>query len=152
MTADLLLVRSAQHTCALPLDKVAETMRPLVLESMPEAPRAVRGVAVIRGRPVPVVDLRVLLGDDDGRKPKRLVTINVATERCVGLLVDEVLGVRTRAEVSPHALPPLLAADVNELVEELATLDAQLVMVLRAASLVPDEVVERVHGGAVGRR
>lgn len=52
-----LLVRFAAHTCALDLAQVVEIMRPLPIERVAGAPDLVRGLAVIRGVPVPVVGL-----------------------------------------------------------------------------------------------
>jgi purine-binding chemotaxis protein CheW len=70
-----LLCRGSSRLCALPLDSVAETMRPLPIEVLPGCPPFVRGVAVIRGRPTPVADLGVLLGAADPPQPVRFVML-----------------------------------------------------------------------------
>ena len=51
--------------CALPLVHVLEVMRPLPLEKVEPAPAFLLGLAVIRGEPLPVVDVAALLPGDD---------------------------------------------------------------------------------------
>ena len=57
----VLVVTVGARACAIPLQHVAETMRPLPIEPVAGTPGFVRGVSVIRGAPTPVVDLRALL-------------------------------------------------------------------------------------------
>jgi len=134
----LLLCRVQTRLCALPLDCVGETMRPLPIEPLPGAPRFVLGLAVIRGVPVPVVDATQLLGMAEAR-PARFVTLK-AGDRQVALGVDGVLGVRSIAAESLHGLPPLLADAGAGIVAAMGMLDAQLLLVLRGARLVPEEL------------
>lgn len=121
-------------------------MRPLPVETVPGVPSFVRGTAIVRGKPTPVIDLRDLLGDEVDRPPARLVTVRVDAERRVGLLVDEVLGLRNAATLSGEPLPPLLADAGAGVVDELARLDGQLLTILRAGSLLPEDVWARLSG------
>ena len=52
-----LVCRVATRICALPVGVVIETLRPLPLEPIAGAPAFVTGPAIIRGEPVPVVEL-----------------------------------------------------------------------------------------------
>lgn len=135
---DLLLMRSGRRLCALPATHVEETMRPLPCEVLPDLPAFVRGVAIVRGRPTPVLDLRQLLGDPADAPPARLVTLKVDAQRRAGLLVDAVLGLHPRG-ASSEGLPPLLQDAGVHVVAELARLDDRLLTVLRAGRLVPEE-------------
>jgi len=94
-----LLVRAGTLTCALPLSHVVETMRPLPIEPLANAPAFVRGLSIIRGAPVPVVDLGALLNTPSSRPPPRFVTVR-AGERRVALAVDGILGLRDIASLS----------------------------------------------------
>jgi len=114
-------------------------MRPLPIEPVAGTPAFVRGVSVIRGEPTPVVDLEALLERGPGsRAYGRFVTLKVG-ERRVALGVDSVVGVRTLEAATLGAMPPLLR-DAAERVEALGAPDEQLLVVLRAARLVPDGV------------
>ena len=121
-------------------------MRPLPVESLPGVPPFVRGTSIIRGKPTPVLDLRVLLGDAADRPPARLVTVRVDVDRRVGLLVDEVIGLRDGRALAVESLPPLLGDAATSVVEDLARLDDQLLTLLRAGNLLPDEVWARLSG------
>ncbi len=143
-----LLCRVRTRVCALPLEHVLETMRPLPIEPLSGAPRFVRGLAIIRGSPVPVIDAARLLGAEEA-PPARFVTLRVGDRR-VALAVDEVLGVGAGAEQSLEALPPLLGEVAADVVEAIGTLDAHLLLVLRGGRLVPDRVWETLD--ARGRR
>lgn len=142
-----LVVRVRSWVCALPLTAVAETMRALDVRSVPGAPRFVRGLAVIRGAHVPVVDLAALLGVSDGQRGARLVSVR-AGARPLALEVDEVLGIR---ELDPAALertPPLLSRALPECVDSLGTLDGQSMALLETARLLPEAAWSALRGAA----
>lgn len=132
------MVASAGRICALPMAHVRETMRPLPVAQFPGAPEFVLGLSVIRGANVPVVDLALLLGaEGPERSARRYVTLNLG-ERDVALSVAEVLGVRALERGGLSALPPLVESARSDMIEALGTLDAQLLSVLRAASVLSE--------------
>jgi purine-binding chemotaxis protein CheW len=133
----LLVCRVGSRLCGLPLAHVVETMRPLPVEPLAHLPSFVEGLALIRGRPIPVLDARRLLGaDGEAGARTRFVTLQIA-ERSAALAVDSVLGVRS-IDVSQLAqLPPLLRDTQNDLVAALGTLDRELLLVLERSRLLP---------------
>lgn len=133
-----LFCRARARLCALPLNDVVETMRPLPVTGVPGVPPFVRGVSVIRGAPVPVVDVGGLLGDPPSAGATRFVVLRLG-ERRVALAVEEVLGLRELSSQQRSELPPLLK-DAGDVVSRVATLDAELLLVLATARLVPDSV------------
>jgi purine-binding chemotaxis protein CheW len=149
--ARALIVTAGTHTCAIPLQYVVETMRPLAIERVPEMPPYVRGVSIIRGEPVPVVDLAVLLESGQDSAPHgRFVTLRVG-ERRVALGVATVIGLKDLDEALIRELPPLLrVADVDR-IDALGANDAQLLIVLRAARLVPEDVWAVLAAAMPGR-
>jgi purine-binding chemotaxis protein CheW len=147
---DLLIVRVGGRLLGLPVEHVEETMRVLPCEPVAAAPGYVRGVAVVRGRVTPIVELRQLVGAAEGAvaeaeaAPARIVTVRTREGQRVGLLVDHVLGVRPRGESLGLGLPPLLGGAPREVVEEIGRLDDVLLTVLRASHLVPDAVLRQL--------
>jgi purine-binding chemotaxis protein CheW len=135
-----LLCRIAGRLCAVPLESVLETMRPVATETLAEAPRFVLGLAIIRGEPMPVVDMGRLISDEETH-PKRFVTVRIG-ERKVALAVDEVLGVRMIKPESLSELPPLLRDAGRDVIGAIGLLDAELLLVLRSTLTVPYEVFE----------
>lgn len=133
-----LLCRVKTRCCALPIDHVVEVMRALPVEPLAGSPPFVRGVAIIRGVPVPVVDAAVLLGAGDSH-PTHFVTVKV-DDRRVALAVDAVLGVKGLAPESLHDVAPLLRAAGSDVVSALGVLDTELLVVLRDLRIVPDSL------------
>jgi purine-binding chemotaxis protein CheW len=136
----VLIVTVGARACAIPLHHVAETMRPLSIEPVAGTPGFVRGVSVIRGVPTPVIDLNALLENGENSATYgRFVTMKLG-ERRVALGVDAVIGLRNLDSAQLGELPPILRDVTADLIEAIGTRDAQLLVVLRAARIVPDEV------------
>ncbi|KAF0243507.1 MAG: hypothetical protein FD180_3291 [Planctomycetota bacterium] len=133
-----LLIPLDSLSCAIPLSHVLEVLRPLPVERLPGAPDIVSGVAVIRGEPTPVVPLRRLLGADPA-PPSRFVVLR-ADRRRVALAVDGVAGIERIPAEALNASPPLVSRALAEALEAVAFLDGALLLVLRAARLVPETV------------
>jgi purine-binding chemotaxis protein CheW len=139
-TSPVFVVMAGARACAFPLHHVAETMRPLPIQPVAGTPDCVRGVSVIRGTPTPVVDLKALLENSENCPSYgRFVTLKLE-DRQVAIGVDSVVGLRYLDSTQLGDLPPLLR-DVNaDLIESFGTRDAQLLLLLRAAHIVTDEV------------
>ncbi|MBX3205303.1 MAG: chemotaxis protein CheW [Labilithrix sp.] len=142
MTRDLALVFRPRPgmLAALPTPHVLETMRPLPCEPVAGTHPFVVGAAVVRGRATPIVDVGALLGTPGDRRTSRWITVEVGG-RVVGLAVDDVIGVRRLPGVlAEGTAPPLLAEAAHGAVSALEVLDGELLVVLRGARLVPDDV------------
>lgn len=152
----LLICQVGTKACGIPLASVRETLRPLPVSPLVGTAPFVRGLSLIRGRPTPVVVARLLLAEHASELPlaaARLVTLRVGraeVERVVALEVDGVVGVRELPPVALAGLPGLLRSPETELVHELATLDAELLLILEHTRLVPDSTWERVERGPDG--
>jgi purine-binding chemotaxis protein CheW len=134
-----LLCRMRSHLCAVPLEHVAETMRPLKVTPLAGAPAFVRGMSVIRGTAIPVVDAGSLLGSVEPASPTRFITLKTDGHR-VALAVEEVIGIRSLAAIALNDLPPLLRSANADLVSAVGMLDREFLLVLQTARIVPDSV------------
>lgn len=143
----LLLCEVGTRACGLSLEHVVETMRPLPLEPLATAPAFVSGLSIVRGEPIPVLDLRRLLGS--AREPasaRRMVVLRLEARRA-GLLVDGIQGVRPLGTDTLRALPPLLGDASAEIVTGIGRLDQKLLLVLESGRLVPESVWAELDGG-----
>ena len=122
--------------CAIPIARVVETMRPLAIEPIGGGPAFVRGFSIIRGAPTLVVDTAALLGAP-AAPPARLVVVRVG-ERRLALTFDAVLDVRPIAS-DFAALPPLARAALSDGIAAIATHDAELLVLLEIARVLPDD-------------
>lgn len=137
--ATWLLCRAGTQLCALPTEHVIEVMRHLPITPIAGAPIYVRGMSVIRGAPVVVVDAALLVGQHT-TEIARLVTIRAGT-RTFALAVQSVLDISTFASDKSGQLPPLLRDTANETIEAIGILDAELLFFLRTARIVSEEVL-----------
>jgi purine-binding chemotaxis protein CheW len=86
--------RVAGRDCAVDVMRISEVLQPMPVTALPAAPAFVEGIISLRGRFLPVIDLRRRFGsepDGDQARAKYIVAPIGATS--VALVVDEVLGV-----------------------------------------------------------
>jgi purine-binding chemotaxis protein CheW len=113
MAKDLQIVgfRIGRETFGLPISLVHEIVRPPEITNVPHAPEYVEGVMNLRGRIVPVIDLRRRFGGAATKNSRlnRVLVVDVES-RAVGLIVDsasEVLKI-SDAQIEP---PPNVLTD-----------------------------------------
>lgn len=140
-----LLCRTGSHHFALPVQQVLETMRLLPIETVAGCPPIVRGVSVIRGTPTPVIDAAFLFDGQPGHC-ERLVTVRTG-KRTIALATQAVVGIWAMADGELDDLPPLLGD--AEAIAGLQTLDQQLVFLLHAARIIPDDALVRLESAGV---
>jgi purine-binding chemotaxis protein CheW len=134
------IVTTGTRAYAIPVEHVVETMRPLSIEPIGNMPNFVRGVSIIRGVPIPVVDLEALLENGTiSTAYGRFVTVNVG-ERRVAIGVNGIIGVRRLDSAELEQLPPLLQHVDADLIDAIGTYDAQFLVMLRVARIIPDHL------------
>jgi purine-binding chemotaxis protein CheW len=133
-----LLCRIGSCIGGLAVKDVRETMRPLPIEPLSGAPPFVLGLAIVRGSPTPVIDAGRLLGSS-ASSPTRFISLKLE-ERAAVLAVDAVLDIRVLPKGILREIPPLLRDADQRLVSVIGALDAELLVVLEAARLVPDSL------------
>jgi purine-binding chemotaxis protein CheW len=137
----VLIAQVGTLACAIPVEHVVETMRPLPVEPLGQGAEYVRGVAVIRGEPTIVIDAAVLFGQDfktSAGARSRFVVVRAAGKKAA-LVVDSVSEVRAIAQAELGALPPLARAASSDVIAAIAAVDSGLVVMLEAAKLVPGD-------------
>lgn len=143
----VVVCRARSLLVALPASAVIETMRPLPVAPLAGAPAGVLGVAVIRGEATPVIDVGGLLGLAGEPRPARFVTVRAGT-RSVALAVEEVDSIRSLPRSAAVRLPPLYAGEGSGPLSALGALDAELLAVLDAAHVLPEELSAAPAGKA----
>jgi purine-binding chemotaxis protein CheW len=91
---------------ALPVANVQEMLRATKITRVPDAPYPVRGITNMRGKLLPVVDLRLRLGLKKAKiNDKSRILVTESNGRTIGLLVDSVEQV-SRFALSAIKPPP----------------------------------------------
>ena len=100
--------RVAGRDCAVDVMRISEVLQPMAVTALPSAPVFVEGIISLRGRFLPVIDLRRRFGGEPGgdqARTKYIVAPIGATS--VALVVDEVLGVERIPREQIQAAPAL---------------------------------------------
>ena len=111
--------------------KVQEINRMLQITKVPNTPDFIEGVINLRGRVIPVIDLRVKLNmtKKEHDKQTRIIVVELE-DKTVGFLVDEVSEV-LRIPKSITEAPPELVANVNsEYITAVGKLEDRLIILL----------------------
>jgi purine-binding chemotaxis protein CheW len=139
-----LVFRAGALLCALPLDEVIETMRPLETRPLAGTPGYVHGISVLRGVPTPVIDVARLLAGVSGEIERYVA---VRTERGpVALATGTVLGIRA-TDAGPAEAHPALLGGSHRLVAGVGTLGSEPLLLLQNMRAVPDDVWEAAATG-----
>jgi purine-binding chemotaxis protein CheW len=98
--------RIGRETFGLPISMVREIVRVPEVTSVPNAPEYIEGVINLRGRIIPVVDLRKRFGEKviEANKKNRIVVVELEG-RTIGLMVhaaSEVLKIPPSEIEAPH--------------------------------------------------
>ncbi|HEV7964121.1 MAG TPA: chemotaxis protein CheW [Actinoplanes sp.] len=133
-----LVFRAGSLLCALRLDEVIETMRPLATHPLAGTPAFVLGISILRGVPTPVVDVARLLG---GKRAEVARFVAVRTERGpVAFATGEVLGIRSTVADVGAQQAALLGATPGGLVAGIGRIGAEPLLLLQSMRVVPDDV------------
>jgi purine-binding chemotaxis protein CheW len=133
-----LVFRAGTVLCALHLDDVIETMRPLAVRPLAGTPPYVQGVTILRGVPTPVLDVARLVGGETAEAERFLA---VRTERGpVAFATGPVLGIRNAPADGPARHPALLSGACSRLVAGVAMIDTEPLLLLQSMRVLPDDV------------
>ncbi|HEX6273837.1 MAG TPA: chemotaxis protein CheW [Polyangiaceae bacterium] len=128
---------------ALPAETVLQMESFEGATAVPGAPPFVAGVVQIRGRVLPVVDLRLRFGGTPGERVlDNRIVVGQLGERVVGLLVDSAREV-VRLRRSEWKAPPALVASAG-FVRGVAQIGTRLVMLLDFAKVIGEEQLDGV--------
>lgn len=134
--------RLGETDYALPASVVVQMEDYAGASAVPGAPPFVAGVVQLRGKVVPVVDLRLRFGLAAVDTPGRRVVVGEVGERRVALLVDsarEVAGLRP-SQLKPP--PKLLEAEGRGFVRWVSQIEGRLVLVLDFAKVIGEGAEE----------
>ena len=135
-----LVFKAGPLYCALPLEEVVETMRPLQTRPLAGTPPYVRGLTILRGAPAPVIDVTLLITGAAG-EIDRYIAVR-AGRGPIACATGVVLGVR-QIEVEPPEGPAAIFTGVSKaLIAGVGSIGTDPLLLLRGIRTVPDDVWE----------
>ncbi|MFH0881993.1 MAG: chemotaxis protein CheW [bacterium] len=144
MDQSYLLFGCNSRLLALPASMVIETLRLPEIDPIPDTPEYVRGVSLLRGEAVPIVDLGHLLQGAKSSESRRIITVRTTAGRRIGLLVSEVFHLISQDQVNLQDLPPLLHGADETVIENLGRLDDAFLSVLKLGHVIPESLWQQL--------
>lgn len=120
--------------------KVQEIIRMLEITRVPKAPDFVEGVINLRGKVIPVIDLRLRFGlqAKDHDKKTRIIVIEI-NHMIVGFVVDSVSEVLRIPAGTIEPPPPVISGLDSEYISGVGKLDDRLLIMLDLNRLLSRE-------------
>lgn len=84
----------AGHRCVVPMGGVSEVLAEPMATRVPGAKNWLKGVANVRGKLLPLIDMAAFLGLEGASSRHRRVLVCERGDYLVGLLVDDILGMQ----------------------------------------------------------
>jgi len=129
----------------LPADTVLQMESFSGATHVPGAPPFVAGIVQIRGKVVPVVDLRLRFGAVAGAPVlDNRIVVGQHGDRIVGLLVDSAREVVKIAPAQIKPPPPILNLQAGGFIKAVAQVGARLIMVVDFAKVIGEEPLHGV--------
>jgi len=143
----------ANEKYGLEILKVREIMGMMDVTSIPTTPAFIRGVINLRGKVIPVVDLRLKFGIEAKEDTQRTCIIVVhlthtAQEMTMGIIVDEVSDVLDidRNQIEP---PPSFGANIRtDFILGMGKVDRKVMTLLDINRVLTEQEVALVEGSA----
>lgn len=133
----LVTFRLGKEEYSLDILKVQEIIRHMELTRVPKAPDFVDGVINLRGKVIPVIDLRKRFGlpVDEKTNETRIIVVDVAT-RTVGLKVDAVSEVLRLPSDTVEPPPAMVTGVESDYIKGVGKLDGRLLILLDVAKIL----------------
>jgi purine-binding chemotaxis protein CheW len=149
----LVCFRLAQEEYAISIMKVQEIIRVGQITALPNAPAHVSGIINLRGKVLPVIDMRVLfnMATSQRTEQNRIVVVDIAG-KTTGLIVDSVSEVLRVAKSQIEPPPTLIADSETHYIDGVAKLQdgKRLITLIHADSILSSaKDVELPEGDAL---
>jgi purine-binding chemotaxis protein CheW len=120
--------------------KVQEIIRMMGITRVPRAPRFVEGVINLRGKVIPIVDLRKRFGLEPRERDKdtRIIVIEISS-MIVGFIVDSVSEVLRIPASTIEPSPPVVSGLDSEYISGVGKLEDRLLILLDLDRLLSNE-------------
>lgn len=149
----LVVFKLGEEEFGAPIHQVHEILRLVEITRVPRAPRFIEGVVNLRGRIIPILDLRRRFDlplDASPKKKQRIMEVEVETQ-VLGMIVDEVIEV-VRLPVDAIEPPPAMVADIaGEYLAGIGKLPGRILIMLNFDKILSEEETHQIEQVAVER-
>ncbi|PLX68615.1 MAG: chemotaxis protein CheW [Denitrovibrio sp.] len=133
-------LKLGEEEYAIDVLKIQEIIRTVEITSVPRTDSFILGVMNLRGKVIPVIDLRIRFSLDkmDFDKETRIIVVRFETEN-IGFVVDEVTEVIRINKSMVEPTPPLVGSVGQEYILGICKYQERLIILLDIDSIVSDD-------------
>jgi purine-binding chemotaxis protein CheW len=132
---------------AIAIRSVTEIIGIQPINTLPEVPAFVKGVINLRGKIIPVVDMRLRFGKSVTTFTDRTCIVVVQTERlAAGLIVDEVSEVMVIDEEDVVPPPDIQTSDSRRYISGIGKVGEKIKLIIDCERLFDDDETESMEG------
>ena len=129
------IMNNSEYT--IPILKVQEIINRPQLTKLPQAPQYIEGVTNLRGRIIPIVNLKKLVGLDESEPGQKVIVVS-SGRMTFGVLIDGITGVISIEDDQIEPAENFLQGNVEQ-VQGVARVNDRLVVLIDTRKLVPVE-------------
>ncbi len=122
------------------IQKIIEIIKPSDITPVPNTPAYIEGVTNLRGRVIPIINLRYKFDFDNNTGNRdRLVIVIETGDSIAGLMVDKLANVE---KIPPHLIEPppeLKVSKHSKYIKGVGNLEDKIIVLLDCDKLVKDE-------------
>ncbi|HEC97370.1 MAG TPA: purine-binding chemotaxis protein CheW [Nitrospirae bacterium] len=156
-TIDLLCFQLGPEIYAFHMGDVQEIAHPPAITPVPGTPSYVKGLSSLRGKMVPIMDLKVKLTiieiekiPDTGKKRSRVtqrakIIIVRGPKGPIGIMADRIIGVRRVPGAALTPAPPHITGEEARLIEGIIISEKMLMTVLRTEEALGLTITRKAH-------
>ncbi|MFC1856261.1 chemotaxis protein CheW [Thermodesulfobacteriota bacterium] len=137
----------AKEDYAVEIKHVTEIIGIQRITEVPDMPDFVRGVINLRGKIIPVIDVRTRFKIEPRAYDDRtcIIVVNI-NEMAVGLVVDEVSEVANIPEDQVEPAPRTAGSQSGRYIQGMGKMDDEVKIILDVGKLLYDEEMEKLKG------
>lgn len=145
----LVTFRLGNEEYSLDILKVQEIIRQMELTRVPKAPEFVDGVINLRGRVIPVLDLRKRFGlpVNENTTDTRIIVVDVL-DKTVGFKVDAVSEVLRLPSEKVEPPPSIVTGRESEYIRGVGKIDGRLIILLDVTRILTSKETEGLKEAA----
>ena len=134
----------AKEYFAVEIVKVQEIIHMQPITKVPNVPDFIEGIINLRGKVIPVVDLRTRfqIQNTEFTEQTRIIVMDLKGQ-IIGFIVDAVYEV-LRIHESTVEAPPAIFNQISEYISGMAKLENRLLILLNLDELLTDEYIEKI--------
>lgn len=132
---------------AFDIMRIKEVIKLKEITEVPTAPKFMEGVINLRGKIIPIIDLRKRfnLEEKERTKENRIIIIELQKKQLAGVIVDEiekVINVKKEQILPP---PPTLISSGGKYIEAIIKIEDRIIVLLNIDKIFSDEEISNLN-------